>query len=128
MSANLDDLGPWPFPTGRIQFAAQRSPAEREAEAINLDAAVTAIEQRERRVIFAETEPEPLIEVLTWHDVAAGDMPDADIVQLLWIRDADGHAEWDRGWWDGEGWRLAESGGRCCGTVLFWAEPEGPAP
>lgn len=113
MSTDLDDR-PWPFPTGRIEFApAGGSCAE------------PAIDPEKLRVILVG--PEPLIEALTWHDVAAGDMPDADADVLLWILDADGAKGWDRGWWDVDCWRLAESGARCDGTVLFWSSPEGPA-
>jgi hypothetical protein len=86
----------------------------------------TAEKLREPRVILAG--PEPLIEALTWRDVAAGEMPDSDITLLLWLRHMDGSTDWDRGWWDGECWRLAESGGECGGTVLFWSSPEGPTP
>lgn len=63
-------------------------------------------------------------ELLEWHR-AAHDMPDADLTVLLWIvTGAD--TEWQAGWWDGEVWRLAESGGVCAGSVTHWAEPEGP--
>lgn len=66
-------------------------------------------------------------ELLEWHVVAAGDMPDSDITVLLWWTDHAGITDWERGWWDGEDWRLAESGGVCAGTVTHWAQPEGPA-
>jgi hypothetical protein len=66
---------------------------------------------------------------LEWHHVSVHDMPDADLTVMLWISDPTGlsQPDWDRGWWDGEVWRLAESGGACAGTVVAWAEPEGPA-
>jgi hypothetical protein len=68
-----------------------------------------------------------MAELLEWHVVADGDMPDADITVLLWWTDHAGVTDWDRGWRDGEAWRLAESGGVCPGTVTHWAQPEGPA-
>ena len=64
-------------------------------------------------------------ELLEWHD-AATTKPDADILQLLWIADEVGHCDWDAGWWSGEEWLLAESGGSVAGRVLFFASPEGP--
>ena len=63
-------------------------------------------------------------ELLKWH-TPASDMPDAEITVLLWVQDGQ-VAGWASGWWDGEDWRLAESGGVCAGTVVAWAEPEGP--
>ena len=66
-------------------------------------------------------------ELLEWHPTAGGQRPDADITVLLWTRDHAGITDWERGWWDGEDWRLAESGGVCAGTVTHWAQPEGPA-
>jgi hypothetical protein len=64
-------------------------------------------------------------ELLEWHR-AEHELPDADITVLLWIGTGT-EADWAAGWWDGEAWRLAESGGVCAGVVYAWAEPEGPA-
>lgn len=66
-----------------------------------------------------------MAELLQWHRVAAGDMPDADLTVLLWLCDGTVQ-EWAAGWWDGQDWRLCESGGVAAGTVTHWAEPEGP--
>ena len=68
-----------------------------------------------------------MAELLEWHCVAGGDLPDADITVLMWVRDWAGITDWERGWFDGEAWHLAESGGMCAGTVTHWAQPEGPA-
>lgn len=79
---------------------------------------------REPRVILAG--PEPLVESLTWHDATAG-KPDADGNVLLWLGASEGcDAGWSEGWWDGDDWRLAESGGIADAEVLCWAEPVGP--
>ena len=64
-------------------------------------------------------------ELLEWHEPANGDMPDADLTVLLWVQDGQ-VADWCGGWWDGDAWRMAESGGVCAGVVLAWAEPAGP--
>lgn len=64
-------------------------------------------------------------ELLEWLDAQAS-KPDADILHLLWIEDETGHCDWDAGWWNGEEWLLAESGGSVAGKVLFYASPEGP--
>lgn len=62
-------------------------------------------------------------EVLAWHYLPA--MPDADFTVLLWVRY--GHtSDWCAGWWDGETWRDAASGGEVSGAVVAWAEPMGP--
>lgn len=76
------------------------------------------------RVVLVEPPTNPLIEPLRWHDVAAGDMPDPDLTVLLWTDDAE--QPWAAGWFDGEVWRLCESGGECAERVLFWSSPEGP--
>ena len=65
-------------------------------------------------------------ELLQWHSAAGGNVPDADMTVLLWLRLEDGTADWAGGWWDGEAWRLCESGGVCSATVTHWAEPAGP--
>lgn len=67
-----------------------------------------------------------IAELLQWHRVAGGDMPDADTTVLLWIMDGQ-VGDREPGWWDGEHWRLCESGGVAFGVVTHWAEPEGPA-
>lgn len=64
-------------------------------------------------------------EMLHWH--SAINLPDADQTVLLWVRYEDGETDWTAGWWDGEAWRLCESGCVCAGRVLHWAEPAGPA-
>ena len=68
------------------------------------------------------------VELLKWHK-AERCKPDADTTVLLWIADRDGlgSGEWEAGWFDGDDWRLCESGGVCGGTVVAWAEPAGPA-
>ena len=67
-------------------------------------------------------------EMIEWHP-ASGDKPDADATVLLWIPGFDTlvPSGWEAGFWDGENWRLAESGGLVDGTVTHWAMPEGPA-
>ena len=67
-----------------------------------------------------------IAELLEWHATDAG-LPDADITVLMWVHyNAD--ADWSSGWWDGQEWRDAASGGVVAGVVTHWAEPEGPAP
>lgn len=130
-NTDLDDR-PWPFHTGRVAFG---PPDPRESaktalfipEGIPAAAARALAEAWDRGPSVILAGPEPLIESLQWHDVAAGDMPDADADVLLWILDADGSKGWDRGWLDGDCWRLAESGGEVDGTVTHWSAPEGPA-
>lgn len=61
---------------------------------------------------------------LTWHPAAQP--PDADTTVLLWIREDDGSEDWAAGWWDGENWRDAASGGVVAGRVTHWSEPEAP--
>ena len=62
-------------------------------------------------------------QALHWHPAATP--PDADMTVLLWITEGN-EADWAGGWWDGEDWRLCESGGVAAGTVTHWCEPEGP--
>jgi hypothetical protein len=64
-----------------------------------------------------------IAELLEWH--AADTLPDADATVLMWVREGSA-ADWASGWWDGEDWRDAASGGVVAGTVTHWAEPEGP--
>jgi len=66
----------------------------------------------------------PMAELLEWHATADA-LPDADITVLMWVREAGG-ADWHSGWWDGQDWRDAASGGVVAGEVSHWAEPEGP--
>lgn len=65
-------------------------------------------------------------ELLEWFD-ASTSKPLPSVQVLLWIAFRDGTAAWEAGWWDSDGqWLLCESGGRVDGTVLFYADPEGP--
>ena len=63
------------------------------------------------------------IEPLPWHRPAER-MPDADLSVLLVLP---GEPELEMGWWDGESWRSCVSGGEVV-DVLYWSEPQGPAP
>ena len=67
-----------------------------------------------------------MAELLEWHATAAG-LPDADTTVLMWVH-CGTDADWASGWWDGQDWRDAASGGIVAGTVMHWAEPEGPTP
>lgn len=149
MTDPFESLTPWPLPVGRIAFGPAStsagcdepaidpqklralSPAERQAEAIDLAAAIDAVHARERaddsRIQFAG--PEPLIEALTWLDAATTEPPDADERVLIWIADPDGATDWDTGFYDHDdgAWRLCESGGKADGAVLYFARPEGPS-
>jgi hypothetical protein len=63
---------------------------------------------------------------LTWQAPAQA-MPDADESVLVWFRwRSEKPADWGSGWFDGELWRLSESGGIIDGHVLYWARPVGP--
>jgi hypothetical protein len=63
---------------------------------------------------------------LTWQTPAQA-MPDADESVLVWFRwRSEKPADWGSGWFDGELWRLSESGGIIDGHVLYWARPVGP--
>ena len=66
--------------------------------------------------------PATRIEPLAWRPTALA-LPDADITVLCWTEPA---AEWHAGWYDGEQWLDAATGGPMAGTVTHWAEPEGP--
>lgn len=55
-------------------------------------------------------------ETITWHELPQDGMPDADDTLLLETEDC--VAE---GWWDGEVWRWAESGGPVKQCVIAWA-------
>ena len=67
-----------------------------------------------------------MAELLRWHVVADGDLPDADASVLLWIVFPAGDTDWTTGWLDFDGWHLCESGGICPWKVTHWAEPQGP--
>ena len=74
-----------------------------------------------------DTPPEPdAFEVLGWYDAAKPARPDSEITVLLQLVGADGGSSVDTGFWDGEGWRLAESGGQPTQRVAYWAQAEGP--
>ena len=62
---------------------------------------------------------------LHWVDATAT-KPDADTPVVIWTKDEYGRWGWEAAWWDGEQWRLAESGGLCAEEVTHWAEPAGP--
>ena len=69
------------------------------------------------------------LELLQWHN-ATSSKPDVDTPVLLWFEaeGIDGALPgWEAGWWDGEAWRLAESGGLAGDPVTRWAQPAGPA-
>ncbi|MFM2056068.1 MAG: hypothetical protein RLY71_453 [Pseudomonadota bacterium] len=53
-------------------------------------------------------------------------MPDADERVLIWFASHDSPGEWECAWFDGQDWRVCESGGRVNGIVLYWARPLGP--
>lgn len=113
MSADMD--APWPLPPSEIS-------SQDAAIAMTLPLAHAA----RRRLVLAG--PEPLVESLHWHDVAAGDMPDAEATVLLWTDDPE--QPWAAGWLDSTDpvvWRLCESGGVCAAKVTHWSQPGGPS-
>lgn len=60
-------------------------------------------------------------ETITWHELPQDGMPDAEAALLLDVGAAVGE-----GWWDGENWRWAGSGGQVDAEVIAWALlPEG---
>jgi len=65
-----------------------------------------------------------MAELLQWH-ATADQMPDAEMTVLMWVKQGSA-VEWFAGWWDGEAWLDASSGGMVHGEVTHWAEPEGP--
>lgn len=65
-------------------------------------------------------------ELLEWHCVAGGSMPDAEVTVLLWLRYADGSTDWCSGFFDGEAWCDCTAMPVSC-EVTHWAQPEGPA-
>jgi hypothetical protein len=67
-------------------------------------------------------------ETITWHILPDGGMPDAEITVLLEFVHTDdpAHADTWPGWWSGEHWIDATTGGRierdgAC-TVLAWCD------
>ena len=62
---------------------------------------------------------------LTWQTPAQA-MPDADESVLVWLECSDHPPMWEAGWFDGEHWRLCESGGVIDGRVLCWTRPVVP--
>jgi hypothetical protein len=62
-------------------------------------------------------------EVLHWYP--ADSPPDADTTMLLWFV-VDGLADWAVGWWNGEYWMDAATGGKLSGQVLYWVDVNGP--
>ncbi len=70
------------------------------------------------------TPPRAMAELLEWHDATAS-KPDAEVRVLIWM-DTGEARDWESAWWDGEQWRLCESGGVCAARVLYYAQPEGP--
>lgn len=62
---------------------------------------------------------------LTWQTPAQA-MPDADESVLVSLECSDHPPMWEAGWFDGEHWRLCESGGVIDGRVLCWTRPVGP--
>lgn len=69
--------------------------------------------------------PEHAMETLIWIGPETC-KPDADTTVLLWIVYEDSDADWAAGWWDGEVWRDASTGGPCSGEITHYAEPAGP--
>ncbi len=97
---DLDSRLPWPFPSAR------RSPP---AAALDL-----------------QTPTPDHIELVGWYDATKATRPDSEITVQLQLRDAEGGTSVETGWWDGEVWRLAESGGVPMHRVTFWAAVDGP--
>lgn len=94
-----------------------------EAEARPYPAAGAA---QDPRMILAG--PDPLVEELTWRP--ADEPPDAEAAVLLWIVSDLGASDWaefGRGYWTGEAWRMDDDSEIVHGaTVTHWAEPAGP--
>lgn len=64
-------------------------------------------------------------ETITWHELPADGMPDAELTVLI-STERDGV---ESGWFDGTDWRWCESGGIVAEPVQAWAEmPEGVQP
>ncbi len=60
-------------------------------------------------------------------DRAVCSLPDADTTVCMWVVYEDGDGDWAAGWWDGDVWRDASTGGPCSGEVTHYAQPSGPA-
>ena len=63
-------------------------------------------------------------ETITWHELPADGLPDAEITVMMEVLFAEGTETWP-GWWSGERWIEAESGTATdvlCGQVLAWAD------
>jgi len=61
-------------------------------------------------------------ETVTWIAVAQA-MPDAEeSVIMAWHPDSFAYPDPEKGWWDGEAWCLAESGGEVIEPPLWWAK------
>ena len=65
-----------------------------------------------------------IAELLEWH-ASKTSMPDCDTTVLMWVTQGL-DVDWFAGWWDGNDWRDAASGGVVAGEVTHFAEPEGP--
>lgn len=67
-------------------------------------------------------------EEITWRS-PDDQLPDADMTLLLEYEVRDGDSTYtvvESGWYDGEEWRLCESGGQCAWPAITWAElPKG---
>lgn len=66
-------------------------------------------------------------ETLTWHELPADGMPDADITVMLEVLPPDGTDENDTetwpGWWSGERWLDAQNGWPIAAQrVVAWAD------
>jgi hypothetical protein len=65
------------------------------------------------------------LEVVRWMPAGA-ELPDAETMVILWLV-SDEAGEWfEAGFWDGECWRLAESGGLPTQRVTHWTQLNGP--
>lgn len=66
-------------------------------------------------------------ETITWHPLATEGPPDADITVLVSVEDAS-EPTW-LGFFDGDVWRDAATGGKFASSVTAWADmPEGYRP
>ncbi len=64
-------------------------------------------------------------ETITWHELPADGLPDADITVDIEVLYPDGETECWPGWWSGEHWIDAASGDRIernGSSVLAWAD------
>ena len=74
---------------------------------------------------IAALDSSSVAELLEWHRPTSK-MPDSEINVIAWVDRGD-ERDWTAAFHDGEDWRECESGGLVDGTVLMWAQPEGPA-